>query len=234
MSVETIQQLLRPLQVQVLISGAGTNALNIADQLHGPLKGLVQIQQIISNNPAAPGLAAAQQKGIATCCVNHREFSSKSDFEYALRQQIQSKPCDLLVLAGFMRVLSAEFVQHFAGKIINIHPSLLPDYRGLNTHERVLADGGTRHGVSVHLVIADLDAGPVLGQACLSVTGQDTAVSLRERVQQLEYWLYPECIRLIASGQIQLHTASLSFDPTLPLNAEGFLIWNEQQILDAK
>jgi phosphoribosylglycinamide formyltransferase-1 len=116
------------------------------------------------------------------------------------------------VLAGFMRILSPEFVKHFAGRIINIHPSLLPAYKGLNTHQRALNAGESHHGVSVHLVIPDLDAGPIIGQAQLNIEPHDTAASLQQRVQAMEYKLYPFCLALIASGQVQLSADTVTLN----------------------
>lgn len=203
----------KPLQIQILISGAGTNAINIAQEAQqGCLQGLVQISQVLSNNPSAKGLSSARQMGISTTCIDHKLANSRAEFEQSLITAIESAPCDLLILAGFMRILSPAFVQHFAGKIINIHPSLLPAYKGLNTHQRALDANEAHHGVSVHLVIPDLDAGPIIGQAQLNIHPTDTAESLQKRIQSMEYWLYPHCLAFIASGQVQLNADTITLN----------------------
>ncbi len=224
----------RPLKIQILISGTGSNAINIAHQFkNGQLSGLGEISQVISNRPKAQGLNTAQELGLATLCVDHQDYEDKAAFETALIHAIDSKPCDLIVLAGFMRVLSPEFVSHYAGRIINIHPSLLPAYKGLNTHQRVLDAGETHHGVSVHLVIPDLDAGPLIGQAILNIKSDDTAETLRQRIQAMEYWLYPHCLQLILSGDIQLMTDRVIFKaPHIQTTATGVEPWPEDVILN--
>jgi len=196
------------LAIQILISGQGTNCINIATAIEsGCLSGLAHISQVIANRPQAVGLAKSANIGLATAAVDHTTFASTSQFEHALIQQIEHYPADLIVLAGFMRVLSPEFVNHFQNKIINIHPSLLPLYPGLHTHARALKNQDTHHGVSVHLVTAELDAGPILGQTSLAIDAHDSVDSLQARIQRLEYTLYPEIIAQIASGRIQLDIA---------------------------
>ncbi|HBF06727.1 MAG: phosphoribosylglycinamide formyltransferase [Pseudomonadota bacterium] len=222
-------------RIQILISGTGSNALNIAKEVQqGVLKGLGEITQVISNRPTAKGLAASQEMGINTACVDHKDYETKADFEAALIAKIEEKPYDIIVLAGFMRILSAEFVSHFAGKVINIHPSLLPDYKGLNTHQRVLDAGEKHHGVTVHLVIPDLDAGPIIGQAMLNINEDDSAESLHRRIQAMEYWLYPQCLRMILSGEIQLEADRVVFKAQqLQKTATGVQPWQEEMILNS-
>jgi len=225
-----------PLKLQILISGTGSNALSIIRATQsGHLQSLAIVEQVIANTTTAKGLQLAAEHSIDTHCVAHAQFESKAEFEQALLQQINAKPCDLLVLAGFMRVLSADFIDNFNCKIINIHPSLLPKFKGLNTHQRVLDAAQTQHGISVHLVIADLDAGPILGQAKLEVYPHDTVQSLQQRIQVMEHWLYPYCIKLIASGEIHLKPNTLAQNQAVPFHAHtGVTLWTEQDILAAQ
>lgn len=174
----------------VLISGYGNTLQALIDaQLPAP------IAAVISNEPEAFGLIRAQQAGISTQVINHRDFITRDAFDLALQTQIDAYQPQLVILAGFMRKLTPSFVNHYANRLINIHPSLLPAYPGMHTHERVLAAHEKHHGTTVHLVTEELDAGPILGQASCDIHPNDTPDNLKKRVQQLEATLYPNVIR---------------------------------------
>lgn len=205
-----------PLRLVVLISGRGSNMLAIARACSdGRLT--ARVVRVLADVQDAPGLAAARELGIAAAAVPYPQPgaggpAARLTFEAALRQEIDAAQPDLVILAGFMRVLSADFVAHYAGRMLNIHPSLLPAYKGLHTHERVLAAGERMHGASVHLVTAALDGGPLLAQARVPVHADDTADSLSVRVQQQEHILYPQVIQWIAEGRLQCAEGLPIFD----------------------
>ena len=181
-------------RVAILISGGGSNMLALCDSMTGdhPARPVL----VASNAPDAAGLARAAARGIATASVDHRAFrGDRAGFEAELIKPILAARPDILCLAGFMRVLSAEFVTRFAGRMLNIHPSLLPRYPGLDTHARALAAGEAEAGCTVHQVTAQLDAGPILGQARLPILPGDTPESLAARVLALEHRLYPAVLR---------------------------------------
>ena len=197
----------KPLRLAVLISGRGSNLLTIARECQaGRLPAEVVV--VVSDQPDAAGLPAARALGIAAVSVAADDFRpngrfDKPAFEAAMAQVIDPHQPDLVVLAGFMRVLSADFVARYAGRMVNIHPSLLPRHKGLHTHERALAAGDTEHGVSVHYVTAELDGGPVLLQARVPVLPGDDPASLSARVQRQEHIIYPTVIDWIARGRLQ-------------------------------
>ena len=179
----------------VLISGRGSNLLAIANASLP-----ARISAVISNRPEAAGLALAAQKGIPTAIVDHREFGSRHDFDGALAAAIDRHAPDLVVLAGFMRVLTPRFVARYAGRLVNVHPSLLPEFPGLDTHARALAAGAKRHGCTVHFVTAEVDHGPVIAQASVPVLPGDTAETLAARVLVQEHALYPRALRWFLDG----------------------------------
>ncbi len=187
-----------PLQLIILISGNGSNLQAIIDAIAQDQLP-ARICLVISNRADAFGLTRARQAGIPTEILLHADYSQREAYDRALRETIDRyldpTQKSLIVLAGFMRILSPEFVAHYCGRIINIHPSLLPKYPGLHTHERVLEAGDREHGTTVHLVTEDLDAGPILGQRKLDVRPDDTPETLQARVHALEHELYPEVIR---------------------------------------
>ena len=199
------------LTVVVLISGNGSNLQAIIDQLHGT-DAPVTIAAVISNKEQAYGLQRARQAGIPTHVVKHEDFPQRLTFDQKLIELIDNYEPRLVILAGFMRILSAEFVQHYKNRLINIHPSLLPKFRGLNTHARALAAGETEHGASVHFVTEDLDSGPVVLQATVNILDNDTAKSLAQRVLQKEYIIYPMVILWIAQGRLHWDREKLIFD----------------------
>ena len=181
--------------VVVLISGRGRN-------LQALLDAGVPVSAVISNVPGAAGLAIASARGIATRTVPHRDFGSREAFDRALAQDIDAFSPKLVALAGFMRVLTPGFVQRYAGRLLNIHPSLLPAFAGLNTHERALADGVKLHGCTVHFVTADLDHGPIVLQAAIALRRGDTAESLAARVLAQEHIVYPRAVRWFLDGKL--------------------------------
>lgn len=180
----------------ILISGRGSNMQSIIRAIAaGELD--AQIVAVISNCADAAGLQAAAAAGIKTQTINHRDFASREAFDHELANAIDGYLPDYVVLAGFMRILTADFVDHFAGKLINIHPSLLPKFKGLHTHQRAIEAGETEHGASVHFVTAELDDGPVILQAKVPVLNNDTPESLAARVLVEEHKLYPDAIKLL-------------------------------------
>lgn len=206
-----------PMPIVVLISGSGTNLQAIIDAIEaGTLT--ARIALVISNRPEAAGLERAKRHGIATQVIDHREFHSRESFDLALQTAIEAHHPRLVVLAGFMRILSDGFVQHFRGRLLNIHPSLLPKFKGLNTHARAIAAGEREHGCSVHFVTPELDAGAVIGQARVAIAADDTAETLAAKVQRLEHRLYPACVGLFCDGSLELmgETALLDGKPLPP------------------
>lgn len=188
--------------IVVLISGNGSNLQAIIDSIENDaING--HVSAVISNKPKVYGLERAEKAGIPAIAVDHTQFVSRTEFEHALTQAIDQHHADLVVLAGFMRILSSEFVQHYPGKMLNIHPSLLPKYPGLNTHKRVLENGDKEHGTSVHFVTAELDGGPIIAQRSFHVTADDTEESLQQKIQQQEHRLYPEVVSWFCSGRLQ-------------------------------
>jgi phosphoribosylglycinamide formyltransferase-1 len=193
----------RNLNLAILISGRGSNMAALIEACRAP--GFpAKISVVISNRPDAAGLETARRAGIATEIVDHKKFPDKPAFEAALQKTLERYPADLVCLAGFMRILSARFIDRWPDKIVNIHPSLLPAYKGLDTHERVLADGAAETGCSVHLVTAEMDGGPVLVQKRVPVRPDDTAETLAARVLAQEHIAYPEAVRALAEGRIKI------------------------------
>jgi phosphoribosylglycinamide formyltransferase-1 len=186
--------------VVILISGRGSNLRAL---LEADLP-CCRVAAVISNRADAPGLEIARQHGIATQVVSHRDHPDRSSFDSALAAAIDCYQPDLVVLAGFMRILTPDFVARFQGRLINIHPSLLPAYGGLNTHERALEDGVKIHGCTVHFVTSDLDHGPIIIQAAISVLMGDTPQTLEARVLREEHRIYQQAIRWFCRGYLRL------------------------------
>ncbi|CAA6810333.1 MAG: Phosphoribosylglycinamide formyltransferase (EC, partial [uncultured Thiotrichaceae bacterium] len=177
--------------IAVLISGSGSNLQAIIDACEsGQINGRISV--VISNRPDVFGLERAAKSGISTHVIDHKQFESREAFDAELITHIDTTDADLVVLAGFMRILSGGFTQHYQGKLLNIHPSLLPAYKGTHTHQRALDDGAAVHGVSVHFVSPELDGGPVIMQARIPVLESDTADSLARRVLSKEHLIYPQ------------------------------------------
>lgn len=212
----------RRTRVAVLVSGRGSNMaalIKAAEAANYP----AEIVKVISNRPDAGALKTAADAGIKTAVVDHKAFKSKSDFEAVIAAAIEASGADLICLAGFMRILSAAFVARYRGRILNIHPSLLPAFTGLNTHARALEAGVTIHGCTVHFVSAELDAGPILVQAAVPVRADDTAETLAARVLAEEHQIYPLALAAVSTGRIRLDgdRISRSDAPTVP----AALIW---------
>lgn len=187
----------------VLISGNGSNLQAIIDAIAaGRLNAVVS--GVISNRPNAYGLERATDAGIDAICLDHTEFDDRASYDNALRAQIEAFGADCVVLAGFMRILTPEFVHAFAGKLVNIHPSLLPKYKGLHTHQRAIDNGDEEHGVSVHFVTPELDGGPVIIQSRVPVFEDDVASDLAERVQEQERRIYPLVLNWFSAGRLSM------------------------------
>ncbi len=186
-------------RVAVLISGSGSNMVSLVESMTGdhPARPVL----VLSNKPDAAGLSKAQALGVPTLAIDHRPFGKdRAAFEDKLQNALVTANPDIICLAGFMRILTPDFIQGWQGKMLNIHPSLLPKYKGLNTHVRALAAGDPEHGCSVHEVTAELDGGPVLGQSIINVAADDTAESLAARLLPLEHALYAKVLRRFAGG----------------------------------
>lgn len=188
-------------RITVLVSGRGSNlGALVASERAGALKGTVT--HVISNRPGAGALDLAREHGIATSVIDHRDFASRDAFDAALVAEIDRTDPDLVVLAGFMRVLGRAAVEHYAGRLVNIHPSLLPAYPGLHTHRRALADGVAMHGCTVHFVTPEVDVGPIIAQSALAVHRDDDEASLAERVLALEHRLLPAAVGWFCEGRL--------------------------------
>lgn len=190
------------IKIAVLVSGSGSNLQALID---ANLSG--QIVGVISNKPEAYALQRAKTAEIATSVIEHKHYPNREAFDAVMHQQLLDWDVDLVILAGFMRILSAKFVSAWEGKMVNIHPSLLPHYKGMHTHQRVLNTGDVLHGCTVHYVTAELDAGQALTQAILTVKQNDTVESLAQRVHSLEHLIYPQAVEWICNGTIK-HTAT--------------------------
>jgi phosphoribosylglycinamide formyltransferase-1 len=189
-------------RVVILISGRGSNMQSL---LEADLP--CNIVAVISNKADAGGLEIAKSRGIATAVVSHREHADRAAFDMALAQVIDSFQADIVVLAGFMRILTTPFVERYHGRLINIHPSLLPSYTGVDTHERALRDGIKIHGCTVHFVTPTLDGGPIIIQAAVPVLRNDTADSLSARVLHEEHRIYPQALLWLCQEQVWLDNA---------------------------
>ncbi len=199
-------------RLAVLISGTGRNLQAILD---GCAAGDIDAQPVLvlSNRPEAGGLERARQAGVPTAVIDHRGFAAREAFDQALGDALEAARPDLIALAGFMRILSADFVRRFSGRMFNIHPSLLPKYRGLNTHRRALDNADAWHGASVHYVTEELDAGAVVKQGRIRIHADDDESTLADRVmQQVELKLYPEVLGWAASGRLRYHDGAAELD----------------------
>ena len=215
---------IQKIRLVVLISGRGSNLQAILDQaVSGELP--VEVAAVVSNRPGVHGLERARQAGVPALELDHKNFADRPEFEAALIETIDHRQPDLVVLAGFMRVLTAGFTEHYRGRLLNIHPSLLPKFRGLHTHERAIAAGETEHGASIHFVTAELDGGPVIVQARVLVLPGDDTDALAARVLEQEHRLYPLAIRWFAEQRLRLEGEQVWFDgqPLVePLRLEQF------------
>lgn len=162
------------------------------------------IALVLSNRPDAPGLAFAKDHSIATAAVDHKIYAGREAFEAVLQQMLEMHRIDIICLAGFMRLLTPSFTQRWEGRMLNIHPALLPSYRGLHTHERALADGVKIHGCTVHFVVPEMDSGPIIAQAAVPVLDSDTPDTLGARVLAQEHVIYPRALDFVASGRVRI------------------------------
>jgi len=191
-------------RVAILISGRGSNMVALIDAAKNaayPAK----IVLVISNEPAAEGLKRAEAAGIRTSVVDHRKFGKdRMAFERALQNELQAQQIELVCLAGFMRLLTSWFVRQWEGRLLNIHPALLPAFKGLDTHARALASGAAEHGATVHFVVPEMDSGPIIAQAAVPVRAGDTEAALAARVLEVEHRIYPEALRWVAEGRVRI------------------------------
>ena len=191
-------------RVAILISGRGSNMMALVEAAAAP-DFPAEIALVLSNRPDASGLAWASSRGIPVATVDHKAFGKDREaFERAMQAVLAENAIDLVCLAGFMRVLTSWFVSQWQERMLNIHPALLPSYRGLHTHERALADGVKVHGCTVHFVVPEMDAGPIIEQACVRVEDSDDADALAARVLKEEHRIYPRALALVAGGKVRI------------------------------
>lgn len=210
----------------VLISGSGSNLQAIIDAIKSKQLN-AEISAVISNQVSAKGLDRAAVENITTHVIEHKRYPNREFFDRALMQVIDPLRPDLIILAGFMRVLTDSFVEHYKHKLINIHPSLLPKYKGLNTHQKAISNGDKVHGASVHYVGSELDSGPVVIQAEVPVLATDTAETLAKRVLAEEHKIYPMAIKLHIEGRISFDNGWLKLDGQLLTRP---LLWKNNQL----
>ena len=199
------------LSAAVLISGSGSNLQAIIDEIQSGQLDL-ELGVVLSNQPDAYGLERARKAGIATECISHQDFAERTRYDAALVKCLDRYRPDLVILAGFMRILTGTFVNHFGGRVLNIHPSLLPKFPGLDTHQRAIDAGEKWHGCTVHFVTEDLDGGPAIIQGRVPVMPDDTAQELAARVLKVEHRIYPEAARMFAAGRLEYRDGSAWLD----------------------
>jgi phosphoribosylglycinamide formyltransferase 1 len=197
-------------RVAILISGRGSNMVSLIEAARAP-DFPAEIALVLSNRPDAAGLERAKAAGIATCVIDHKAHSTREDFEQAMDAALAEHAIAFICLAGFMRVLTDGFVERWAGRMVNVHPSLLPLFRGTQTHRRALEEGVLVHGCTVHFVVPELDAGPIIAQAAVPVVPGDTEESLAARVIVQEHKLYPQALRMICDGTARLENGRVEF-----------------------
>jgi phosphoribosylglycinamide formyltransferase-1 len=191
-------------RVAVLISGRGSNMAALIAAAKDPAYP-AEIVFVLANRPDAGGLSFAAERGIATAVIDHVRFGKDREaFEQAMQAELSAQRIDIVCLAGFMRLLTPSFVRHWDGRMINIHPALLPSFKGLDTHERALAAGVKIHGATVHFVVPEMDAGPIIAQGAVAVADDDTADTLATRVLKVEHQIYPLGLRLVAEGRAKI------------------------------
>jgi phosphoribosylglycinamide formyltransferase-1 len=191
------------LRTAILISGRGSNMDALIAAARTP-EFPAEITLVASNRPDAAGLQRAKSLGIAVAAVDHKIYAGREEFERSLQIVLETHCIDFLCLAGFMRLLTPWFIEQWRGRMLNIHPALLPSYRGLHTHRRALADGVKLHGCTVHFVVPEMDEGPIVAQAAVPVLDSDTEETLAARVLEQEHILYPRALRLVASGAVRV------------------------------
>ncbi len=195
----------------VLISGSGTNLQAIIDEVAAGQLDL-DLSVVLSNQPDAAGLERARKAGISVACVRHQDYPERKLFDAALAETLDKYQPELIILAGFMRILTPTFVNHFSGRVLNIHPSLLPKLPGLDTHQRAIDAGEEWHGSTVHFVTGELDGGPAIIQGRVPVMADDSAAELAARVLAVEHRIYPEAARMFAAGRLECRDGSVWLD----------------------
>lgn len=206
-------------RVVILISGSGSNMVTIVDEIRdGKID--AEIAAVICNEPEAAGIQKARDRDIPVTVIDHRQFTSRDEFDLGLMRAIEEAEADLVVLAGFMRILTPDFVRRYEGRMLNIHPSLLPKYQGLHTHKRAIDAGDSHHGVTVHFVTEVLDDGPNVIQAVVPVLDGDDVTSLQKRVQLQEHVIYPIAVKWFVEGRLTMQNGKACLDNT-PLPSSG-------------
>ena len=211
------------LSLAILLSGNGTNLQAIIDSIDsGQLKADIKI--VISNNKDAFGLERAKIKGIKNLCIDHKDFADRKSFDERLLEEVKQEKIDFIVLAGFMRILGTNFIRNFPNKILNIHPSLLPKYPGLNTHKKVLENKDKEHGVTVHLVDEGLDSGPIIGSMKLKVIDGEKESDLERRIHKIEHYIYPKILSEFQEGKISTTDNKIKIDEVFYKNGKEYFI----------
>jgi phosphoribosylglycinamide formyltransferase-1 len=210
----------RRLRTGVMISGRGSNLQALIDACADPAFPAA-IVLVISNKADAPGLARAQSAGIATRVISHRDYDSREAFDAAMTAAFEAAQVDLICMAGFLRLVTSGFVEHWRDRLINIHPALLPAFKGLDTHARALAAGAKTHGCTVHFVRHEIDTGPIIGQEAVPIFPDDTPDTLAARVLEAEHKLFPRCLRLIAEGRVRVVGERVEILDRPPSGASG-------------
>jgi len=201
------------LRLAVMISGSGTNLQALIDACAAP-DYPAKIEVVISNRPNAKGLERARSAGLKAVCIDHKDFETREAFEDAVHECLREHKTELVCLAGFMRILNAEFVNRWKDRMINIHPSLLPSYKGLHTHERALEDGVRFAGCTIHYVRPEMDNGPIIMQAVVPIAEDETAESLAAKILTYEHKMYPAAVKLIAEGKVRVAGTKVAFKDT--------------------
>ena len=212
----------KKLRIGVLASGGGTNLQSIIDRCQDDSLD-AEIAVVICNNPGAGALERAAQAGIANRCINHRDFSSREDFDTAVVSALQESGVELVVLAGFMRIITQTFIDAFPDRVINIHPALLPSFPGLHVQQQAIDYGARFSGCTVHFVDGGVDTGPILIQAVVPVLQDDTAETLAARILEQEHRIYPRAIQLIAENRVHINGRQVSIDPACPASRSAIV-----------
>ena len=213
----------KKLSLAVLLSGNGTNFQAIIDNIEkGQLKAVIKI--VISNNKDAFGLQRAKKHNIKNLCIDHRDFEDRESYDLRLIETLEQESVDYIVLAGFMRILGPNFIRNFPKKIINIHPSLLPKYPGLNTHKKVLENKDKEHGVTVHIVDEGLDSGPIIGFIKVKVEDGEKESNLENRIHKLEHYIYPKILSEFQEGRISTTDNKIKIDDVFHKNGKEYFI----------
>jgi phosphoribosylglycinamide formyltransferase-1 len=208
-------------RVAILISGRGSNMAALIEAAQDQ-RYPAEIALVISNEPTATGLERARAAGIRTCVIDHRRFGKDREaFERALQAQLEAHAIELVCLAGFMRLLTPWLVGRWQGRMLNIHPALLPAFKGLDTHARALASGAAQHGATVHFVVSEMDSGPIIVQGTVAVLPDDTEATLAARVLEVEHRIYPYALRLVAEGRVEIADGRCLIDGALAAAAGG-------------